>query len=506
MFMVGGSYSPTAVGPFKVKFKASCELASMNYTTYLKTAGNRKPGLESVISTQRTDVLRTQPFFAYFESALLQALPDIGQLKKVGTNGLYAKKDWYLINYIGSPFYQGPSITVNGKVLQTLTFSFTIEFNGILMENLILNNRGNVGLNGYTFDTRDAFNLAKQTLLEQANSQLQGWINAEGSLAVKNGDPDLALLLSSIVIPPGGMSVGSSIFGFPSSTPTAFPTEMPTEEPTPAPSRPLHTGFSLAAGFAFIMTFSLTAFCYLQYCPGYIPYRNFFMGEDETHIDRKVDKSDHFEAGKGIDHEIGKNVEFEDLSNPDVRFGKGHAFKRASLMIEGTNQSMFLSGEDTGVVGRQGVAVMNMVAAVSPPKRLVCLFFSSPFLYPKSIAPPLSLCITTTSLLFFLSPHPSLFFSLPSPCRLSVAPRRGSAVSAPPTSVPFSSSSGAADADSSTYNPVTTSSSTSDSDGFLAPPAERRSMTGGARLSIKDLAAMKARKSVTGGSAGTEEL
>ena len=92
------------------------------------------------------------------------------------------------------------------------------------------------------------------------------------------------------------------------------------------------------------------------------------MGEDEAHIDRKVDKSDYFEAGKGIDHEIGKNVEFEDLSNPDVRFGKGHAVKRASLMIEGTNQSMFLSGDDSGV-GRQGVAVMNMVAAVSPPKR-----------------------------------------------------------------------------------------------------------------------------------------
>jgi len=383
MLMVGGSYAPTAVGPFKVKFMASCQLASTAYPTYKNTAGNTKPGLESVVMTQRTDAQRTQPFFAYFNSALLQSLPDIGQLKKAGANGLYTGGDWYIINYVGAPFYQGPTITVGTAVMQTLMFNFTIEFNGILMENMILNGRGNIGLNGYTFDTRDAYNLAKSTLVEQANSQMQGWINGENTLATKNGDADLSSLLSSIYVPPGGVHVGGSVFGFPSFTPTEFPTEMPTEEPTPAPSRPLQTGFSLAWGFAFIMTFSLSIFCYLQYCPGYIPYRDFLMGEDEGHIDRKIDKSEHFEAGKGIDHEIGKNVEFEDLSNPDVRFGKGHAVKRASLMIEGTNQNMLLSGDEAG--GRQGVAVMNMVAAVSPPKR----FVFSPFLSP-SPSPSLS--------------------------------------------------------------------------------------------------------------------
>lgn len=83
------------------------------------------------------------------------------------------------------------------------------------------------------------------------------------------------------------------------------------------------------------------------------------MGDGERK--EKVDKSIH------VDHkvELGRPVEFGDLAEPDIRFGKGHAVKRASLHFEGTQQSLYLAGDEPS--GMQGPALMTM--AMSAPRR-----------------------------------------------------------------------------------------------------------------------------------------
>ena len=71
----------------------------------------------------------------------------------------------------------------------------------------------------------------------------------------------------------------------------------------------------MAGGFAFLMSLSLFIFCYLQYCPGWIPgYRQCFP--DEEGMGKKgFEKATPFEARV----ELGRPVEFQDLGEPDIR-------------------------------------------------------------------------------------------------------------------------------------------------------------------------------------------
>ena len=72
-------------------------------------------------------------------------------------------------------------------------------------------------------------------------------------------------LLGCLLVRDGSSNVALSEFSFPTADPTDHPTDHPTEVPTDAPSLPMtDTGFGLAGGFAFLMSFSLFIFCYMQ--------------------------------------------------------------------------------------------------------------------------------------------------------------------------------------------------------------------------------------------------
>ena len=244
------------------------------------------------------------------------------------------------------------------------------------------------------FDTKDAYTLSIEIFLANINPAAGGSIsefqnamnNVYGPAAQILGTAatdvagkrqlSTANLLTHLVIGDGMAWVGPSKYGFPTMSPTAVPTEPPTEMPTEAPTFPLQdVGFQLAGGFAFLMSFSLFVFCYLQYCPGWIPYYDQIMKKEEA---KKIDKSEHTGLLKQV--ELGRPVDFSDLSEPDIRFGKGHAVKRASMLIDPSSGGVLYSGDEGGSTfggGKQGAAIMNMAQAMEnggSPRRCVDCF------------------------------------------------------------------------------------------------------------------------------------
>ena len=287
-----------------------------------------------------------------------------------------------------------------------LGFNYTVEFNGQYLSTL------DMGDGPVTdFNTRIAYMLSKQILLENVNpasggstSEFQNTLNQFANRAV---NPGTVVLLNKLVINDGFIKVGRSTFYFPTMRPTQEPTVYPTDFPTQAPITPaIDNGFSLAGGFAFLMSFSLFVFCYLQYCPGWIPGYDHCIGNSNNQP--KIDKSEH----AGLQVELGRPIDFEDLSEPDIRFGKGHAVKRASLLFDQTQQSLHLSGAFLSSGGTQGTAVMSMAqemsGASSGGRRFVRSFILSLFILGAA---------ALSALLSLPSSHTRCFslFSLPLP-------------------------------------------------------------------------------------------